>query len=406
VKPAPCPGDGVGYVETQYATVCPEGLVLESGERLEQVTVAFEQYGTLNDAADNVILVCHALSGGAHAAGWHRGASKPGWWDVMIGPGRAFDTTRDCVICTNVLGGCYGTTGPASIDPATGRPYGLRFPAVTVRDMVTVQKLLLDRLGVKRLKAVAGGSMGGMQALQWAASYPDFVGSVIAIATTPKHSPQQIAFNEIARRAVMADPRWCGGDYTPDAPPADGLAVARMVGHVTYLSDRGMQRKFGRRRRDDAVAAPFDADFEVEHYLDHQGRAFVDRFDANTLLYLTKALDRFDLEAERPAVECLSATGAAFLLLAFSSDWLYPAYQLEALASDARAANRPVVYQELPSEYGHDAFLLEHEAQAPIIRRFLASLESARALARSTAPALAALSSTPIPAGDDRRLAS
>jgi homoserine O-acetyltransferase/O-succinyltransferase len=406
VKPGPCPGDGVGYVETQYAVVCPDGFGLESGERLEQVTVAYEQYGTLNAAGDNVILVCHALSGGAHAAGWHRGASKPGWWDVMIGPGRAFDTTRDCVICTNVLGGCYGTTGPASIDPATGRPYGLRFPAVSVRDMVTVQKQLLDRLGVTRLKAVAGGSMGGMQALQWAASYPSFVTSVIAIATTPTHSPQQIAFNEIARRAVMADPRWCGGDYTPDAPPADGLAVARMIGHVTYLSDRGMQRKFGRRRRDEDVTAPFDADFEVERYLDHQGRAFVDRFDANTLLYLTKALDRFDLEAERPLAQCLAGTEAAFLLLAFSSDWLYPAYQLEHLAGEARAANRHVVYQELPSDYGHDAFLLEHEAQAPIIRRFLAGLDGARSYQRPAASSAAAYASATIPSGDDRRLAS
>ncbi len=307
----------------------------------------------------------------------------------MIGPGKAFDTTRDCVICTNVLGGCYGTTGPSSIDPATGRPYGLRFPAVTVGDMVTVQKRLLDRLGVTRLKAVAGGSMGGMQALQWVASYPDFVGSVIAIATTPKHSPQQIAFNEIARRAVMADPRWRGGDYPPDDPPADGLAVARMVGHVTYLSDRGMQRKFGRRRRDDAVASPFGADFDVERYLDHQGRAFVDRFDANTLLYLTKALDRFDFEAARPAAECLSATDAAFLLLAFSSDWLYPAYQLDALAADARAANRQVVYHELSSDCGHDAFLLEHEAQAPIIRRFLTNLERADPFAHTATPGLA-----------------
>jgi homoserine O-acetyltransferase len=248
--------------------------------------------------------------------------------------------------------------------------------------------------------------MGGMQALQWAASDPDFVTSVIAIATTPAHSPQQIAFNEIARRAVMADPRWCGGDYAPDAPPADGLAVARMVGHVTYLSDRGMQRKFGRRRRDEDLAAPFGADFEVERYLDHQGRAFVDRFDANTLLYLTKALDRFDLGAERPLAQSLAATEAAFLFLAFSSDWLYAAYQLAQLAGEARAANRHVVYQELASDYGHDAFLLEHEAQTPIIRRFLADLDGERSFARSAPSAAAVYAPTAIPSGGDRRLAS
>jgi homoserine O-acetyltransferase len=364
----------VGFVDTHTAAVFPDGLTLDSGQRLDAVDVAYERYGRLNAAGDNVILVCHALSGGAHAAGWHRGAGKPGWWDVMIGPGRAFDTNRYCVICSSVLGSCYGTTGPASVDPATGRRYGARFPAVSVRDMVRVQKALLDTLGVTRLHAVAGGSMGGMQALQWVASYPDFVRAVVAIATTARHSPQQMAFNEIARRAVMADPRWCGGDYDPAAPPADGLAVARMIGHVTYLSDRGMQQKFGRRRRGVPSASPFAPDYEVQHYLDYQGRSFVDRFDANALLYVTRALDTFDLEAERPLADSLAASDAAFLLLTFSSDWLYPSSQLAALAAAVDRAGRPVRYQDIPSDYGHDAFLLEHRAQAPLITAFLDSI--------------------------------
>ncbi len=372
---------GLGLVETRTVLVCPDGLTLDSGERLPSVTVAYEEYGTRSPSGDNVILVCHALSGGAHAAGWHAGAARPGWWDTMVGPGKAFDTDRYCVIASNVLGGCYGTTGPSSINPATGRPYGGSFPTVSVRDMVAVQKRLLEALGVERLLAVAGGSMGGMQALQWVASYPDIVRSVVALATTARHSPQQIAFNEIARRAVMADPRWRGGDYPASDPPADGLAVARMIGHVTYLSDGGMQDKFGRRRRAASAAPRFAPSFEVEGYLDHQGRSFVDRFDANSLLYLSKALDDFDLDADRPLAHTFADTDAAFLLLSFSSDWLYPPAQLEAVAAAARGAGRPVHYHELPSRYGHDAFLLEHQAQTPLVRRFLASMAGCRAAA-------------------------
>jgi homoserine O-acetyltransferase len=366
---------GLGLVETQFVRVCDEGLDLDCGRRLESVTVAYERYGTLNAARDNVILVCHALSGGAHAAGWHPDANKPGWWDVMIGPGKAFDTDRYCVICANVVGSCYGSTGPASIDPSTGRPYGSRFPVVTIRDMVRVQKALLDTLGIPSLLAVAGGSMGGMQALQWAASYPGAVRSVIAMATTHRHSPQQIAFDEIARRAVETDPHWCGGDYYDAEPPRSGLAVARMIGHVTYLSDLGMRQKFGRRLRQDGPSYGLEPDFEVEHYLQHQGRSFVERFDANALMYLTRALDYFDLEAGgRRLAETFGATDAAFLLLTFSSDWLYPPYQLEAVASAASAAGRSVWYQQITSDYGHDAFLLEHRAQEPVIRAFLAGL--------------------------------
>jgi homoserine O-acetyltransferase len=334
--------------------------------------VAYECYGRLSAARDNAILVCHALSGGAHAAGWHAGAAKPGWWDVLIGPGKALDTDRYFVISSNVLGSCYGTTGPSSVDPSTGRPYGSRFPVVTIADMVRVQRALVERLGIARLRAVAGGSMGGMQALQWAVQCPDAVASVIALATSPRHSPQQIAFNEIARRAVMSDPNWRGGDYYDSEPPRAGLAVARMIGHVTYLSDRGMERKFGRRRRPGARPYGFDVEFEVESYLRHQGQAFVDRFDANSLLYVTRAIDDFDLAPPGGTLRDAFAGGEAdYLFLTFSSDWLYPPRHLEAAAEAARAAGRAVTYREIPSDYGHDAFLLEHEAQTPVIAAFL-----------------------------------
>jgi homoserine O-acetyltransferase len=264
--------EDLGLVEIQVAEVCQDGLQLDSGVSLGPITVAYETYGHLNEAKDNVILLCHALSGGAHAAGWHAGAKKPGWWDVMVGPGKAFDTNKYFVVCSNVLGSCYGSTGPSSIDPSTGRPYGLRFPVVTVRDMVNVQRHLLEYLGIRSLLTISGGSMGGMQALQWAVSYPDWVRSVIAIATTHRHSPQQIAFNEVARQAVMADPAWNKGDYYHTEGPRLGLAVARMVGHITYLSDLGMEQKFGRRLRNrERFGFDFSLDFEVESYLRHQG---------------------------------------------------------------------------------------------------------------------------------------
>ena len=379
---------GLGRVTTESRRLFADGVELESGQSLTCVDVAFERYGTINAARDNVILVCHAISGGAHAAGWQDDAVKPGWWDVMIGAGKPFDTDRYCVICSNVLGSCYGTTGPASIDPATGRPYGSRFPAVTVGDMVAVQKALIDDLGVTQLAAVAGGSMGGMQALQWAVAYPDAVRAVVALATTHRHSPQQIAFNEIARRAVMADANWQGGDYYGGARPSDGLAVARMVGHVTYLSDHGMERKFGRRRRAGAGRAS-GLPFEVESYLDHQGRSFVDRFDANSLVALSRALDRFDLTEGRTSLADAFATSCAtFLLLSFTSDWLYPPYQLDAVAEALGEAGRPVTCETLPSDYGHDAFLLEHDAQAPIVRAFLASATAPRGFHATTAPHL------------------
>jgi homoserine O-acetyltransferase/O-succinyltransferase len=368
----PRAGECLGLVETRHARLFDEGLDLACGRRLESVAVAYECYGRLNAARDNAILVCHALSGGAHAAGRHEGAAKPGWWDVMIGPGKAFDTDRYFVISSNVLGSCYGTTGPSSTDPSTGRPYGSRFPVVTIGDMVRVQRALVGSLGVARLRAVAGGSMGGMQALQWAVQYPDAVDSVIALATSPRHSPQQIAFNEIARRAVMGDPRWCGGDYYGGEPPRSGLAVARMLGHVTYLSDRGMHRRFGRRRSTDGPQYSFGREFEVEAYLEHQAQAFVDRFDANSLLYLSRAIDYFDLVPAGGALgDAFGGSDATFLFLTFSSDWLYPPYHLEEVADAAASAGRTVRYREIPSDYGHDAFLLEHQAQEPVIRAFL-----------------------------------
>jgi homoserine O-acetyltransferase/O-succinyltransferase len=363
---------GVGRVETRQTTVFEEGLSLDCGRRLGPITVAWEQYGTLDAEASNVILVCHALSGGAHAAGWHEEGAKPGWWDAFIGPGRAFDTSRFSVVSTNVLGGCYGTTGPASIDPATGRRYGTDFPVVTVWDMVRVQRALLERLGVSKLAAVAGGSMGGMQALAWPVLFPDMVESVVAIASTDRHSPQQIAFNEVARRAIIADPEWRGGRYAASAGPGAGLAVARMLGHITYLSNAGMEKKFGRRTAGDPGFAIGRPDFEVERYLDYQGVSFVGRFDANSLLYLTKAIDHFDLAERSGSLEAaLARSDARFLLLTFSSDWLYPPAQLERVARALDEIGRETTYRCLASDLGHDAFLVDHEQQAPIIRSFL-----------------------------------
>jgi homoserine O-acetyltransferase len=369
-----CPGvsSSGAPAPTERTTVFEDGLVLDCGRRLGPVTVAWEQYGRPNRDRSNAILVCHALSGGAHAAGWHAGAAKPGWWHDMIGPGRAFDTSRHWVISTNVLGSCYGTTGPSSVNPATGRPYGPEFPVVTIADIVRVQRALTDRLGIRRLRAVAGGSMGGMQALAWAVQYPDQVQSVVAIAATDRHSPLQIALNEVARRAIMTDPAWQGGRYERDGGPEAGLAVARMLGHITYLSEVGMERKFGRRTTGQLGYAIGVPEFEVERYLEHQGTSFVRRFDANSLIYLTKALDYFDLSDGAPSLEsALSRARASFLLLTFSSDWLYPPHQLERVATALRAAGRPVTYHCLESDAGHDAFLVEQARQAPIIRAFL-----------------------------------
>ena len=365
--------EGLGLVEPQSMDLFQDGLKLDSGITLEGVTVVYETYGRLSDKKDNAILVCHALSGGAHAAGWLPGQKKPGWWDNMIGPGKAFDTDRYFVICSNVIGSCYGTTGPSSVDPSTGRPYAMRFPVVTVRDMVEVQRELLEKLGIEKLLTVAGGSMGGMQVLQWAVSYPERVCSAIPIATTHRHSPQQIAFNEVARQAIMGDPAWNQGDYYGGPGPKLGLSIARMVGHITYLSDKGMEHKFGRRLQTrEQYGYDFTTEFEVESYLRYQGKSFVGRFDANSLLYLSKALDYFDLgDGFESLSEAFMNCHALFLILAFSSDWLYPPQQNKDIAQAIRRAGGDATYCEIKSDYGHDAFLLELETQSSLIRSFL-----------------------------------
>jgi homoserine O-acetyltransferase len=356
-------------------TVRFESLPLDNGATLGPVEIAYEAYGELNAAKSNAILVLHAFSGDAHAAAHAPGDGKPGWWDNMIGPGKGFDTDRYCVICSNVLGGCRGTTGPASINPATGCPYGLTFPVITIGDMVRLQRLLVDSLGIERLLAVTGGSMGGMQALEWAVAHPDRVVSAIPIATTSRHSAQQIAFNEVGRQAIMADPNWNGGDYYGKEPPARGLAVARMVGHITYMSDHSMREKFGRRLRGkEAFGFDFEVDFEVENYLRYRGTQFVNRFDANSYLYISKAMDYFDLTGGQASLAvALQPASARFLVISFSSDWLYPSYQSQEMVRALRARNCDVAYVELQSGYGHDSFLVDVAEQSSLVRGFLAS---------------------------------
>ncbi len=366
-------GPSVGYVELQSVTF-PE-LQLESGAVLAPVTIAYETYGRLNEDRSNAVLILHALSGDAHAAGYYPGDTKPGWWETMIGPGKGFDTDRYFVICSNVIGGCKGSSGPSSINPATGKEYGLSFPMVTVGDMVRAQKLLIDYLGIERLLAVAGGSMGGMQALEWAVSFPEKVASCIAIASTTKHSPMQIAFNEVGRQAIMADPNWKGGDYYGGDPPDAGLAVARMIGHITYLSDESMREKFGRRLRGkESVGYDLSLDFEVESYLRYQGEVFTRRFDANTYLYITKALDYFDLCAGRGVlVEVFRdlPDDMRFLIVAFSSDWLYPPYQSKEIVHALKGSGLDCSYVEMRSSHGHDAFLLDNKDLTRLVYHFL-----------------------------------
>jgi homoserine O-acetyltransferase len=365
-------------VSTQSARFA--GIALESGDRLEPVDVAYEIYGSLNAARTNAILILHAFTGDAHAAGVSHEGGKLGWWDNSIGAGKAFDTDRFFVICANILGGCQGTTGPSSINPATGEPWGMSFPPITIRDMVQLQKMLVDHLGISKLLAVAGGSMGGMQALQWAVSYPEMVQSAIIIASTSRHSAQQIAFNEVGRVAIMGDPDWNGGDYYLGDPPARGLAVARMVGHITYMSDESMREKFGRKLRNQETAEldqSFDSEFEVESYLRHRGNQFVTRFDANSYIYITKAMDYFDVSNGRGslanAFDAVDAANTRFLVISFSSDWLYPSYQSQEIVRTLRRRNHDVAYCELPSNYGHDAFLADVAEQAELIRGFLDS---------------------------------
>lgn len=367
----------VGLVEARYLT-CEEPLELECGRSLAPITIAYETYGELAPQRDNAVLVFHALSGDAHVAGYHSPDDrKPGWWDTMVGPGKAFDTTRYMVICANVIGGCKGSTGPSSTNPATGRPYGLDFPMVTVGDMVRAQERLVSHLGIRRLLAVTGGSMGGMLALDWAVRYPDRVASVIAVATTARLNAQGIAFNEVGRQAIMADPHWKGGDYYDGEPPRSGLAIARMIGHITYLSDEQMHQKFGRRLQDrDSFGYDFRTEFQVESYLRYQGSAFVNRFDANSYLYITKAIDYFDLAAgKRSLVEALEHVRAEFLVISFSSDWLFPTAQSKELVRALQANGVRTTFLEIPSAYGHDSFLLPNEQQESAVAGFLARVQ-------------------------------
>jgi homoserine O-acetyltransferase/O-succinyltransferase len=369
----------LGVVETQYFTFGGPGdeLLLQSGQLFGPVTVAYQTYGQLNSAQDNAILICHALSGDSHVAGINAEDGRLGWWEVMVGPGLALDTNRYFFICANVLGGCKGSSGPASVNPATNQPYALSFPVVTLEDMVRVQKRLLDWLGVRRLLSVIGGSMGGMQALTWSALYPEMVVSAIPIATSSRLTAQGIAWDEIGRKAIMADANWDSGNYyAPGHPrPEAGLAVARMVGHITYLSEESMEAKFGRRlRHRDKYSYSFDVDFEVESYLAHQGEIFNRRFDANSYLYITRAMDYFDLtNGTGNLAETFARTKAHYLLISFSSDWLYPPQQSQMMVDALHEAGRGEAVEYFPaiSPYGHDAFLLEAEQQAPIIANFL-----------------------------------
>ena len=363
----------IGTVKTHYVTVAhpPDELILDSGEKLGPVTLAYETYGALNREKSNAILLLHALSGDAHAAGFHKGDARPGWWDDMVGPGKAFDTEKYFIICSNVLGGCKGSTGPGSINPETGKPYGLDFPVITINDMVKAQKHLIEHLGIEKLLSVAGGSMGGMQALAWLIRYPHNVQSAMLIATAAKHSPQQIAFNEVGRQAIMADTHWQNGNYYGGRSPAKGLAVARMVGHITYMSDSSMLEKFGRQLKNEKQPFKFTADFEVEGYLHNRGDNFVKRFDANSYLYITKAMDYFDVSAGKPLHEVLKGTKAQILVIAFGSDWLYPAYQSQEIVRACKMAGINATYCEIDSTYGHDAFLVEIEEESHLIKHFL-----------------------------------
>ncbi len=349
-----------------------DSFALDCGESVSPVTVAYESYGELNEDRTNAVLIEHAFSGDAHAAGVSDNVGEPGWWDNMIGPGKAFDTDRYFVLCSNVIGGCAGTTGPTTINPSTGKPFGSTFPDVTIADMVRLQKELLDHLGIERLLSVAGGSMGGMQVLQWATAYPERCASVIPIASTHRHSAQQIAFNEVGRQAIMADPDFNGGDYYGGPGPARGLAVARMVGHITYMSDDSMREKFGRRRRTATTDTGPSGIFEVESYLRYRGGQFVGRFDANSYIAITKAMDTFDLtEGYESLGDALEGCDSRFLVISFSSDWLYPSYQSQEFVRALRGRDKDVAYVELPSSYGHDAFLIEAGEQTDVVRGFL-----------------------------------
>ncbi|WP_181701350.1 homoserine O-acetyltransferase MetX [Chthonobacter albigriseus] len=350
-------------------------LRLDGGSSIAPWQIAYQTYGTLNEARTNAILICHALTGDQHVANDHPVTGKPGWWTTMVGPGRPIDTDRFYVICANVLGGCMGTTGPASTNPQTGRAFGLDFPVVTIRDMVRAQAMLVSALGIDTLFSVVGGSMGGMQVLQWAADYPARVFSAIAIATSHRHSSQNIAFHEVGRQAVMADPDWRSGRYMEDGVnPKKGLAVARMAAHITYMSDASLHAKFGRNLQDrERLTFGFDADFQIESYLRHQGMSFVDRFDANSYLYVTRAMDYFDLAADHGGVlaQVFRGSKTRFCVVSFTSDWLFPTSESRAVVHALNAAGASVSFVEIDTDRGHDSFLLDIPEQYRIVRGFL-----------------------------------
>jgi homoserine O-acetyltransferase len=359
----------LGVTRTQTVTL--RGVRIQSGFTFDQVEVAYQTLGTLSPRRDNAILVCHALSGTAHVAGLHPETGRPGWWDFHVGPGKAIDTDKFFVVCSNVLGGCDGTTGPLSTCPETGQPYGMDFPPVTVRDMVEVQAKLIEHLGISQLFAVIGGSMGGMQALSWAVHFAERVRVCVPIATCVSHNAMQIAFNEIGRRAIITDPNWNGGNYAPERRPNHGLAVARMVGHVTYLSEYAMARKFGRTLQTPVNSAAEAALFAVESYLHHQGESFVSRFDPNSYIYLTKALDQFDLFGGKAPDEVLGRAQTRFLVISFASDWLYPPAQSRELVRLLKRARAAATYINLETLYGHDSFLIENPGFANVVRHYL-----------------------------------
>ena len=358
---------------------CLETFSFDDGQSIPGFTLRYETYGRINADRTNGILICHALSGDHHCAGIHSlRDSKTGWWNNMIGPGKPIDTNRFFVVSSNCIGGCQGSSGPSSINPATNRPYNLAFPAVSIRDMVRSQRLLIDHLGLNGLDAVVGGSMGGMQVLQWGIEYPGFVRRLIPMATTSRQGSQSIAFNEVGRRAIMEDPEWQKGEYPPDGGPRVGLSIARMMAHITYLSDKSMDRKFGRRRRGESEGtSPFEVDFEVESYLRHQGRSFIDRFDANTYLYFTRALDYFDLPGQYGSLEeAFRDLSSRVLVVGFTSDWLFPPNQNREVVQAMLRAGKRASYAEVELDLGHDSFLVESPDLYELVRAFLAENET------------------------------
>ncbi len=376
-------------VKKQFFQIKDKAFTLQCGKKLDEITIAYETFGALNETKSNAILVLHALTGDSHAAGRYKETDeKPGWWDVMIGPSKAIDTNKYFVICSNILGGCMGSTGPASLRPTSNtlvsttprenNYYRMDFPVITISDMVRVQKRLIDHLNIKQLLSVIGGSLGGMQVLEWSVRYPDMVNSAIPLATTMKHSALSIAFNEVARQAIKSDPEWNNGNYTEDKKPDMGLSVARMIGHITYLSDESMRQKFGRRLQDDKdLSFSFDSQFQIESYLQYQGKKFVNRFDANSFLYITKAADYFDLEQQHgkgSSVKAFSRATAKFLVVSYSSDWLYPTHESKAIVTALKKNKLDVSFCEIESNLGHDAFLLPDKQLNKMIKGFLTSV--------------------------------